>query len=88
MSYSILVAYIVGILLLLLLGRVMLVPLKVMLRFVYNALLGGVIIIIINFIGSLIGFKIALNIFTALIIGLLGVPGIILLVVLKFIFKI
>jgi inhibitor of the pro-sigma K processing machinery len=73
---------------LLLLGRVFLVPMKVMLKFVYNALLGGIIIIIINFVGCLIGFKIALNVFTALIIGLLGIPGIFLLIVLKFIFKV
>jgi inhibitor of the pro-sigma K processing machinery len=73
---------------LLLLGRVFLVPMKVMLKFVYNALLGGIIIIIINFVGGLIGFKIALNVFTALIIGLLGIPGIFLLIVLKFIFKV
>ncbi len=88
MNYAALLAYIVGILILLLIGRALFIPMKIILRLVYNALLGGIIIVIINFVGKLIGFKIALNIVNALIVGMLGVPGLILIIILKFIFKI
>lgn len=73
---------------LLLLGRALLVPVKVVLKFIYNALLGGVVITIINFIGGFLGFKIALNFVTALLIGMLGIPGIFLLIILKYVFRV
>lgn len=87
-NYSVILAYVIGIFLLFLLGRVLLVPLKIVLRLVYNALLGAICIIAVNFIGSLAGFHIALNVFTSFIVGFLGIPGLILIVVLKLIFKV
>lgn len=87
-NYSVILAYIIGIFILLILGRVLLVPLKFVLRLVYNALLGALCIIVFNFIGGLAGFHIALNIFTSFIVGFLGIPGFILLVVLKLLFNI
>lgn len=87
-NYSIILAYVVGIILLLILGRVLLAPLKIVLRLVYNALLGAICIIVVNFICGWAGFHIALNIFTSFIVGFLGIPGFILLVVLKLLFNI
>lgn len=49
-----------------------------------NIILGVILLIIINFIGLYFDFNIALNIYSALIIGILGVPGLILLVFLQF----
>lgn len=86
-NYSMILAYVVGIFLLFILGRVLLVPLKIVLKLIYNALLGAVCIIAINFAGGLIGFHIALNVFTAFVVGFLGIPGLILLIVLKLIFN-
>ena len=85
-NYSVILAYAVGIMLLFILGRVLLVPLKFVLRLVYNALLGALCIIAVNLIGGLAGFHIAFNVFTSFIVGFLGIPGFILLVVLKLIF--
>ena len=48
-----------------------------------NALVGGIALIIINWIGAFFGFHIDLNFFSALITGALGVPGIIILLILK-----
>jgi inhibitor of the pro-sigma K processing machinery len=87
-NYSVILAYAVGVILLFILGRVLLVPLKFVLRLTYNALLGAVCIIAVNFIGGFAGFHIAFNIFTAFIVGFLGIPGFILLVVLKLLFNI
>mgnify|MGYP000214914396 CR=1 FL=1 len=86
-QYTAILAYAVGIILLYILGRVLLFPMKVILKLVYNSILGGMALLAINFVGSFFRFHIALNLLSALIAGILGIPGIILLVVLKLIFK-
>ncbi len=87
-DYSIILAYGLGIILLFILGRLLLVPLKFVMKLVYNALIGGVVLILINLIGSFFNYQMPVNFITALITGLLGLPGIILLVILKQIFKV
>ncbi len=87
-DYGVILAYIVGIILLFILGRLLLVPLKVVLKLVCNALAGAAAIILINLIGGLFGFQIALNVYTSFIVGTLGVPGILMLVILKIVFSI
>ena len=87
-DYGVILAYAIGIILLFILGRLLLVPLKVVMKLIYNALLGAIAILAVNFIGGLFGFHIALNIYTAFIVGTLGVPGFVLLVILKLIFGI
>jgi len=80
----IVLAWIVGVLLILLLGKTLLLPLRIVLRFVINAVVGGIAILLINIIGSPFGFTVPLNPLSALIVGLLGLPGIILVVILKY----
>lgn len=80
----IVIAWIVGILIVLALGKALLLPFKIILRLVVNGFLGGLAILIINLLGQYIGFSIPLNIVSALVAGVLGLPGIILLVILKF----
>jgi inhibitor of the pro-sigma K processing machinery len=80
----IILAWIVGVLIILALGKAMLLPLKVVVRLVINGILGGIAILIINYIGGPLGFTISLNPVSALVAGILGLPGIILLVILKF----
>lgn len=80
----IILAWIIGVLIVFAFGKAMLLPLKIILRLVINGILGGIAIIIINLIGAPLGFTISLNIFSALVAGILGLPGIILLVILKF----
>jgi len=87
-DFGVIVAYAVGIILLLIIGRLLLTPLKVVLKLAVNALFGAVAILLVNWIGGLFGFHIAFNIYTAFIVGTLGVPGFILLVLLKLIFGI
>ena len=80
----IVLAWIIGVLIILAFGRALLLPLKVVIRLVINGVLGGIAILIINLIGSPLGFTIGLNPVSALVAGILGLPGIILLVILKF----
>ena len=64
-------------------GKIFIVPLKKILKIIFNSVLGGVCIFLINIIGSNWGFHIGLNIFTSVLIGLLGLPGAVCLVIVK-----
>lgn len=64
-------------------GKIFLFPIKKILKLVLNTIIGGAIIYIINLIGASFGFHIGLNILTALVVGILGIPGAILLIILK-----
>lgn len=66
-----------------LLGRIFIVPIKTIFKLIVNSALGGVLIYIINLIGGTYGFHIGLNLVTSICIGILGIPGAILLVALK-----
>lgn len=58
---------------------------KVVLKTLFNILLGGIIIGIINLVGGLIGFHIAMNAVSAFVAGTLGIPGVALLIIIKYI---
>ena len=63
-------------------GKIFSVPLKALFKLIINSFLGGLIIFIINTIGATWNFHIGLNVITALIVGILGIPGAILLMIL------
>lgn len=85
-DYGVLFAYIIGIFILFIVGRLFLVPMKIILKLVYNGLIGGIALLLINLVGGLFDFHIAFNIASALTAGILGVPGVLLLIALKYIF--
>ena len=64
-------------------GRIFIVPIRKILKIILNSILGGVVIYLINFIGANFGFHIGLNIFTSILVGLLGLPGAVCLVIIK-----
>ena len=49
-------------------GRIFIVPIKWILKLVFNSILGGVIIYIINLIGGVWGFHIGLNMYTSILV--------------------
>lgn len=55
-------------------GRIFILPLKSILKLVGNSILGGILIFIINIVGAMFNFHIGLNVGTAIIIGILGIP--------------
>ncbi len=65
------------------LGKVFIWPLKSIIKLIINSILGGVLIAIINYFGTSFNFHIGLNILTALFVGILGIPGAILLSIIK-----
>ena len=65
------------------LGRLFYVPFRYVTKVIIHSLLGAVLLYIINMIGSAFGFHIGIHIGTAVIVGMLGIPGAILLIVLQ-----
>ena len=53
------------------------------LKLIVNSILGIVLIYVINIIGAIWQFHIGINVATALIVGILGIPGAILLILFK-----
>lgn len=78
-----LLAYVACICFLFIFGKIFIVPLKKIFKLVLNSILGGACIFIINLIGANFGFHIGLNIFTSILIGLLGLPGAVCLIIVK-----
>ena len=78
-------AFFFGLLVLYLVGKLMYFPLKIVLRLLGNAVVGGIFLLLFNVIGGFWGLSIGINVITALVVGIIGVPGIILLLLLRFI---
>jgi len=76
---GILLAYALGMFALYVVGYMFLVPIKIILRLLINSIAGAAAILLINWIGSNWDIHISLNVFSAVIVGILGVPGAILL---------
>ena len=85
LDFNVIITFIVCILFLVILGKIFVLPFKSILRLIGNSIMGGLIIYIINLIGGLWGFHIGLNLITSIFVGILGIPGAVLLIILKFI---
>ena len=77
------ITYLACICFLFLFGRIFIVPLKKILKLVLNSVLGGLVIFIINLVGANFGFHVGLNVFTSILVGLLGLPGAVILIIVK-----
>lgn len=82
-DFNVILAYLFGIFLIYIVGRIFLMPLKIIFKLIYNGLIGGLMLWVLNFIGGYFSFTIAINPITALVAGFLGFPGIVLLILLK-----
>ena len=81
MEAAVFLAYAFGMLMVYIMGRFLLVPLKWILRCLISSFLGGLVIVLINTVFSSWGIFVPLNTITAVITGILGVPGLIMLLV-------
>ena len=64
------------------LGKIFSLPGKNILKLLINSILGGFFIYIINIVGEVFNFHIGLTIVTSILVGILGVPGVVLLIIL------
>lgn len=67
-------------------GSLLVLPIKIVMRLIVNGIIGAIVLFLLNVFGSFFNIGIAINPVTALIAGFLGVPGIILLYILRYIF--
>ncbi len=82
--FNVVASYAVGLVLLYFVGWLLLVPMKWLLRFLLNGAIGGVALWVLNLAGGLTGITVAINPVTALTVGFLGIPGLILILLLQF----
>ena len=73
----------IGLVLLCLIGYLLLVPMRFMWRLVAGGVMGALALMLVNLLGSLVGFSVEINPFTAMAVGFLGLPGAVLVVALK-----
>lgn len=61
-------------------------PLRLALKVLLNTLLGFAALFLTNLAGGAAGLALGMNLLNALVIGVLGIPGLVLLVLLKVVF--
>lgn len=83
MDLNMLLIYVACIIGIILIGKIFIVPIKIIVKLIVNSLLGAVLLYVINLIGAMWSFHIGINVITALVVGILGIPGAILLMVIQ-----
>lgn len=58
-------------------------PMKLITKLIINSALGALLIFIINLVGTSFNFHIGLNVINSVIVGILGIPGAVLLILIK-----
>jgi inhibitor of the pro-sigma K processing machinery len=76
-------SFLVALIVLFLVLKIIAAPIKIIIKLMLNALAGGVVLFLINMIGAGFGFVLDINWITSLIVGIFGVPGVILVILLQ-----
>lgn len=74
MDFTALLTIIACICFIFIIGKIFIIPLKVIFKLILNSILGGILIFLINFFAQGFNFHIGLNLLTAVFVGLLGIP--------------
>ena len=74
----------VGVGLIVLLVKILGTPLRWAFKLLINALMGFIGLFIINFLGGFIGISLGVNLINAIVVGVLGFPGVVLLLLIKY----
>ncbi|MEW9123636.1 MAG: pro-sigmaK processing inhibitor BofA family protein [Thermotaleaceae bacterium] len=84
MEINIILAYAFGLILLYIAGYILLIPIKLIIKLIYNGIIGGIALLLLNFVGGFFEIGIGINPITALVAGFLGIPGILLMLGLQY----
>ncbi len=85
MNLTMIIPFAIGVLVLFIVLKVLTLPMKLIVKLLINSVVGGVAIFVINLVGANFNFAIDLNWFSAIIVGVLGLPGAIIVTILQFI---
>lgn len=83
MNISVILPFIGALVVLFVVLKILALPLKLIIKLLINGLIGGGIIFIINMIGANFGFVLPLEWWSAILVGILGIPGAIILVLIQ-----
>ncbi len=78
-------AYIIGLVLVYIFCRIFIRPIRYLFKILAKSVFGGLVLSAINFVGGFAGIMVSVNPFTAFVSGVLGLPGIVLVVLLQYI---
>ena len=59
-------------------------PIRFAAKMLINALVGFVVLFLLNFVGGIVGLSLGINWFNTLVVGIFGAPGVVLLLLLKY----
>ena len=83
MDTKTILTFIACVAIILIFGKSFVFPIRIAIKLIINSCLGMLLIFIINLIGNSFSFHIGMNILNAIVVGILGIPGAVLLVILK-----
>lgn len=66
--------------------RIFTLPVKWIFKLLLNTALGFVGLFLVNWLGSYIGISLGINIINAVVVGTFGIPGLVLLLLLRWLF--
>lgn len=75
------VGILIGLGVLLLIGKILVLPLKVLWKLLINGAMGAILLFIVNAVDHTFGLNIEITMITALVAGFFGVPGVIALLI-------
>lgn len=85
-TLSLLVSFAIGLAGVWLVCKLLMLPIKLMWKLVVNGIAGALLLLVVNFVGGLIGLSVPITPFSALLTGVLGIPGVIVLLIFQFVF--
>ena len=80
-TIAIIVIAVIAVLLIL---KLLTAPIRFAAKMLINALVGFVVLFLLNFVGGIVGLSLGINWFNALVVGIFGAPGVVLLLLLKY----
>ena len=81
MEFSMVIVFFIGLVVLYAIGKVVSLPMRLLWKLITNSIIGGIMLWVIN----LFGVGLQINLINALIAGIFGIPGVIGLIIYKFI---
>ena len=78
-------AFLMGLFLLFILAKALVVPIRILIKLLINGLIGGVFLLLFNLVGGIFNLAVAINPLNAIIVGILGIPGVIIILILQMI---
>lgn len=76
--------FFIAILVLFIILKILALPLKIIIKLMLNAFIGGVVLFLLNIVGARFGLIIDINWISTLLVGFFGVPGVILVLIFQF----